>query len=116
MLKKTLALVMLGAAFSAPSRADWNQGRVIRVEPVVSVGFNDGPARFQIMYEFGGQRYWTYSDYRPGAWIALPPPRYVYPYRWGEHHHYRWGGNHDRRGGWDDGHRGDGHFRGHDRH
>jgi hypothetical protein len=118
MLKKSLALLILGAAFSAPSWADWDhhQGRVIRVEPVVSIGYSNGPARFQILYELGGQRYWTYADYRPGAWIAVPPPRYVYPYRWEARRHYRWnerGHDHD---GWRDDRRDDGPRRHHDRY
>lgn len=110
MLKKTLALLMLSAAFSAPSWADWDHdrgyGRVIRVEPAISFGFQDGRNRFQILYEFGGDRYWTYSDYYPGPWIAVPaPPRYVYRYRWdNDYYPYRWDGGrrHDR---WDDDHR-----------
>ncbi|MGA7179116.1 MAG: hypothetical protein WBX11_05940 [Thiobacillaceae bacterium] len=120
MLTKTLALVMLSAAFSAPSWADWERGRhhgrVIRVEPVASIRLHDGPAHFQILHEFGGRRYWTYSDYRPGPWIVVPAPRSAYPYRGVERDHHRWGGSHDHDGRWDDGHSGDRHFRGYDWH
>lgn len=122
MLKKTLALMMLGAAFSAPGWADWGDGpyygRVIRVEPAISIGFQDARSRFQIQYEFGGARYWTYSDYRPGPWIAVPSPRVVYryrdddhgPYGWHEREHNRWEHGrweHHHRDRWNDGRRGD---------
>ena len=121
MLKKTIALLILSAAFSAPSWANWDAGygRVIRVEPAVSIGFNEGRNHFQILYEFGGERYWTYADYYPGPWIAVPAPRYVYPYSWenryyapyywGPHHHRdhdRWDGDHRHHGDWDGDHRG----------
>lgn len=110
MLKKTFAILMLGAAFSAPSWADHGPyyGRVIQVEPAVSIGFHDGRSHFQIMY--GGERYWTYPDYPPSAWIAVPPPRFVYrydddrrPYRWHEWEHDRWE-RHHHHDDWDDGH------------
>lgn len=118
MLNKTAALLMLSAAFSAPAWADWDfdrgYGRVIRVEPAVSVGFRDGRNHFQILYEFGGERYWTYADTYPGPWIAIPEPRYVYTvpapryvyrYRWDNYYypnHWGDGHRHDR---WDRDHR-----------
>lgn len=106
MLKKALALLMLGAAFSTPSWADWDRGygRVIQVEPAFSIGFRDGRNHFQIQYEFGGERYWTYTDYYPGPWIVVPEPRFVYRYGWsGPHYPYRWddGRRHD---GWGERH------------
>jgi hypothetical protein len=122
MFKKSLAILVLGTAISAPSWADWDlgreYGRVISVEPAVSFNFNDGRSHFRIVYDFGGARYWTYADYRPGPWIAVPPPRYVYrfgdgryrgPYYWHDHRDRdRWdrdGRRHDdyrgdHRGGW----------------
>jgi hypothetical protein len=93
MLKKALALLMLGAAFSTPSWADWDRGygRVIRVEPAISFGFHDGRNHFHILYEFGGDRYWTYADYYPGPWIAVPAPGYGYRYGWDNYYYpYRW--------------------------
>jgi hypothetical protein len=122
MLKKSLALLMLGAAFSTMASADWNHGRdygrVIRVEPAVSIGFHGGRNHFQILYEFGGDRYWTYSDYRPGPWVAVPPPRYAY--RWDDRR--PWWRAQERRehdhhhGDWNDDHRGDWRHGDHDRH
>lgn len=109
MLKKALALLMLGAAFSTTSWADWDQdrgyGRVIRVEPAISFGFHDGRNRFQILYEFGGERYWTYADYYPGPWIAVPAPRYIYRYGWNNYYYpYPWDGGR-RHDGWGEGYR-----------
>ncbi len=110
MLKKTIALLALSAAFSAPSWADWDHdrgyGRVIRVEPAVSIGFHDGRNHFQILYEFGGERYWIYADAYPGPWIAVPAPRYVYPYRWDNRYYapHRWDLGRHRHDGWGEGH------------
>ena len=110
MLKKALVLLMLGAAFSAPSWADWDHdggyGRVIRVEPAISFGFQDARNHFQILYDLGGERYWTYADYYPGPWLAVPAARYVYPYRWDNHYYqpYRWDGGGHRHNGWDGDH------------
>ena len=81
-------------------------GRVITVEPNIVISFgsrhHDG---FRVLYESGGQRYWTHSHYRPGPVIVVPPRHvtHVYharPYGWHDRHDWRedrrdW--RHDRR-------------------
>ena len=73
-MKTSIVLFMLGAALSAPSWADDDHtyGRVIRVEPAATFGYNDGRGQYQIQFELGGQRYWTQSDTYPGAYIEVP--------------------------------------------
>jgi hypothetical protein len=84
MLKKTLVLLMLGAAFSTQAWAHdrgYVYGRVIRVEPAILSGFDDGRSHFEILYQLGGARYWASTDYDPGPWIAVPQPTVVYTRR-----------------------------------
>ena len=97
MLNKSLALLALGVALSAPSWADDEHayGRVIRVEPSASFGYNDGQGQYRIQFELGGQRYWTQSDVYPGPWIEIPAqPHYAYPPRgersYGREEHHWW--------------------------
>lgn len=96
-----LAASLLAASGSALAHNDYGprQGRVISVEPnfVISFGtrHHDG---FRILYESGGQRYWTHSYHRPGPVIVLPARHvtHVYhPYRpgWDDRRDWR----HDRR-------------------
>lgn len=101
-----IATALLAASGTAIARGDDGHGRVISVEPhfVISFGtrHHDG---FRVLYESGGARYWTHTQYRPSRVIVLPPP-----YRVMHEQHYRdygrgWDGHHDRRG-WD-GRRGD---------
>lgn len=97
MLDKSLALLILGTALSAPSWADdeHTYGRVIRVEPTSSFGYDDGRGQYQIQFELGGQRYWTQSDTYPGAYIEVPTrgerEEHHGDYDREEHHeHHRW--------------------------
>lgn len=48
-------------------------GRVIQVEPRLSVSFGTGRYDgFRVRYESGGNRYWTHTTYRPGPTILVP--------------------------------------------
>lgn len=99
-----LAAGLLAASGSALAHDDYGyrHGRVISVEPnfVISFGtrHHDG---FRILYESGGHRYWTHSQYSPGPVIVLPA-RHIHHYRsdWHDRHDWRddrrdW--RHDRR-------------------
>ena len=97
MMKTSLVLLILGAALSAPSWADdeHTYGRVIRVEPAATFGYDDGRGQYQIQFELGGQRYWTQSDTYPGAYIEVPMrgerEEHHGEYDREEHHeHHRW--------------------------
>lgn len=88
MLIRTLTLAAgLFVASGAALAHDYGSrtGRVVTVEPyfVISFGnrYHDG---FRVLYEVGGQRYWTHSPYRPGHTIVIPPQRV----RNVHHHHY----------------------------
>ena len=85
MLRKLLiAAALLTASGAALAHNDRGYGRVITVEPQVVISFGtrqfDG---FRVLYESGGQHYWTYTDYRPVHTIVLPPRHHVH------HHAYR---------------------------
>lgn len=102
MLNRPLSLLILGAALGAPilAQADIGYGRVIRVEPSMSVTYSDGRSLFDIQYERGGERYWIQSDTYPGPWVKIPvPPSHAYYYNAvpgydREEHH--WWRHHDR--------------------
>jgi hypothetical protein len=104
-----IAAALLTAPGMALAHGSERYGRVVEVEPSVSIsfgtGYHDG---FRVLYESGGSRYWTYSPYYPGRTIVLPPRhevRHVY------HHHYRdYGWRGDDRRGWGD-HRRERHHR-----
>jgi hypothetical protein len=90
---------MLTASGAALAHGGDGFGRVITVEPRVSIafgtGYHDG---FRVLYESGGSRYWTYTPYRPADYIVLPARhRFRHDHR---HRHF------DR--GWDDRHGWDG--------
>lgn len=94
-----IAAALLTVSGTALAHRDDGYGRVISVEPnfVISFGtrHHDG---FRVMYESGGDRYWTYSPYRPGRTIILPPRHRVYHV-----HQYReYGGRWDNRRDWND--------------
>ncbi len=103
-----LAASLLAASGTALAYDDYGyrHGRVISVEPhfVISFGtrHHDG---FRILYESGGQRYWTHSYSRPGAYYVLPPGhvRHIHHHRdYGWNDRYDWHGDrrdwrHDRR-------------------
>ena len=103
-----IASTLLAASGTAIARGDYGHGRVVSVEPnfVISFGtrHHDG---FRVLYESGGARYWTHSQYHPGHVIVLPPPHRVthvrhyrdYGYR---DHGYRDHGYRDHGRGWDD--------------
>jgi hypothetical protein len=93
-----ITTALLTASGTALAHNDHAYGRVIAVEPRISVsfgtGYHDG---FRVLYESGGSRYWTHTPRHPGHVIVLPPPHrvtYVQPYR---EYGYR---KYDR--GWDD--------------
>jgi len=94
MLRKLLiATALLAASGAALAHNTPVYGRVVSVEPRVSIafgtGYHDG---FRVLYESGGQRYWTHSPYRPGHVIVLPPQHHRVQH---VYHHY------DHHGGWD---------------
>ena len=101
LLLATALLTASGASFAHDG--DYGYGRVVSVEPrfVVSFGTRE-PDGFRVLYESGGDRYWTYTSYYPGPRIVLPPPyrvERVYYRDYGRDRGER-GWNH-RRGGWD---------------
>lgn len=93
-----IATALLAASGSAIARDDYGHGRVVSVEPNITISFgtphHDG---FRVLYESGGSRYWTHSPYHPGHVIVLPPPHRVTHVR-----HYRDYGYRDYERGWDD--------------
>lgn len=97
LLLASALLAASGASFAHDG--DYGYGRVVRVEPSVSIsfgtGYHDG---FRVLYESGGSRYWTYTPYHPGHIIVLPPQhrvKHVY-------HHRDYGRGWDDRHDWDD--------------
>lgn len=118
MLKRTLFAGLLALASTAPALAsggyydDYVDARVIRVEPHLSFSYSNwgGDDAFRILYEWGGNHYWTHGPRHPGRVIRVRPPRVVHHYyqpyyRYERHHEYR----HDRRhDDLHDGHRGRG--------
>lgn len=130
MLRKTLtAAALLIASTSALANDGYVYGRVITVEPSFSISFgggrhNDG---YRVLYETGGEHYWTHSHIRPREVIYVPRPVYVQPVNYSSYSHgddWRHHGGHgrkDHRSGWRDHDREDndhdrkrGHSRGHD--
>lgn len=114
MIRKLLiAATFVSAGFSGAALAhgDYGYGRVIEVEPRVSVSFGTGYYDgFRVLFESGGQRYWTHTPYRPGPMIVMPPAYRMYPVPPHAVRHYP--GWDDRRG-WRNDYR---HDRRHDRH
>lgn len=104
MLRKSLiAIALLGASTTTMASDDRIYARVVTVEPQFVFSFgnrhHDG---FRVMYEVGGQHYWTHSQHHPGQVIWVEPPRYYYGHPSKHHYkrHYRGHGRgHD---GWDD--------------
>jgi hypothetical protein len=94
MLRKFLiATALLTASGAALAHNDSVYGRVISVEPRVSIAFGTGYYDgFRVLYESDGSRYWTTTPYRPSHTIVLPPRHHVqHAY---QHRHHK--------GGWDD--------------
>jgi hypothetical protein len=98
MLRKLLiATAMLTASGASLAHNDVVYGRVIHVEPSVTLSFGTGYNNgFRILYESGGQRYWTYSPRHPGHVIMLPTRYRIQPV---QHHQHRdrhnWKGHRD---------------------
>ena len=119
MLRKILmSATLLLASSGAWANDGYVYGRVINVEPSIniSIGGHRHQNGYRVLYETGGERYWTHSDYRPRDVIYVPRPVYVQPvqnyYYQGDNGHH--GGRGDYRG--DNGHhRGWGDYR-EDRH
>lgn len=120
MLRKLMiAAALLTASGTALAHDRHGYGRVVTVEPQFVVSFgtrhHDG---FRVLYETGGQRYWTHTTYRPAHTIVLPPHHRA-------HHVHHYGGSrnnwddrrdwHDRRD-WRDDRRDHRHEQRHDRH
>lgn len=103
-----IALALLAASCGAMAHGDLVYGRVVAVEPQFSISISGGRHHdgFRVLYESGGQRYWTYSVYHPGPviWVPYPPGHHVHPPRHRHHHRHEWGGWRDGPGR--DGHRG----------
>ena len=109
---RTLLIATALLTTSGVALARDGHGRVISVEPSISISFgsphHDG---FRVLYESGGHHYWTHTDYRPSHYIVLPPHRQVYYEHPGRHHGWK---GHDRHH-WTS-HREDRHDDRHDRH
>jgi hypothetical protein len=92
MIRKLLiAATLLTATTAAMAHGDSGYGRVVSVEPRVSISFGTGYYDgFRVLYESGGRHYWTSTPYRPGPVIVVPTHYRVHHV----HHH----GHHDR---WD---------------
>jgi hypothetical protein len=99
-----IATALLTASGAALAHGDDGYGRVITVEPRVSIAFGTGyPDGFRVLYESGGSRYWTYTPYRPRDYIVLPAHhrvRYVERYRDYGHGWDDRRGRDDYRDGW----------------
>lgn len=114
--------LLIASAFLAASGSVFAQdgyGRVVSVEPYVSVAFgssrHDG---FRVVYESGGRHYWTHMPSYPDYVIAVPPPHrvhYIDHYTPQYKRHYKHHDKHwrDDRRDWDDRHDG---WRGHREH
>ena len=112
MLRKTLiAASLLIASGSVLANDNYVHGRVITVQPSISVSVGGGhhDNGFRVLYESGGQRYWTHSDYYPRDVIYVPRPVEVQPVYYSDRSYRR---DEGYRHGWRDEHHG---WRGHDR-
>lgn len=102
-MRKTLfAAAMLAVSTVAMAHGDYVYGRVVTVEPAFSFMVSSGHPhdRFRIMYEVGGQHYWTHSRHHPGAviWVPRPVVHHVHQHKFKhhsrdgryDHHHERW--------------------------
>ena len=102
MLRKSLiALALLAASTGVMADHDDHiYGRVVTAEPhfVLSFGGSRHQDGFRILYEVGGNHYWTHSPRRPGPVIWVPRPVSYYAY---QQRHHDWD---RRRGDWRDDH------------
>ncbi len=124
MLRKILmSATLLFASSGAWANDGYVYGRVINVEPSIniSIGGHRHQNGYRVLYETGGERYWTHSDYRPHDVIYVPRPVYIQPvqnyYYPGDmgHHGGGYRGDNGHHRGWGD-YREDHHeWRGHDR-
>jgi hypothetical protein len=115
-----ITTALMATAGTAFAHDDYGYGRVVSVEPQISISFgtrhHDG---FRVLYESGGYRYWTHTSYHPGHVIVLPQHhhhsvRHVYQYR--DDHGWNDGPRWDDGRGWRKEHRGGHHkHRRHDR-
>lgn len=96
-----IAVALLGTSGSAMARGSYDYGhdtgRVISVEPYFSISFgsrhHDG---FRVLYESGGDHYWTHTTYRPSHTIVLPPRHQVHHV----YHYSDYGYGRDKRHKW----------------
>lgn len=103
--KLLIATALVAASGSAFAHGGPNYGRVVSVEPYVSVAFGTGRHDgFRVVYESGGRDYWTHSAYYPREVIVVPPPRRVHVVHYYvphvKHHRNKHWRDDDRRG-WD---------------
>lgn len=109
MLRNSLIAISLLAASTGAmaGHGDYIYGRVVTVEPHFSISFGGGSHHdgFRILYESGGQHYWTHSRHRPGhvIWVPRPVGHYIHHHK---HHQRHDRGNHrddrhDDRGTWE---------------
>ena len=105
-----IAVALLGTSGAAMARGsydyDHDRGRVVSVEPHFSISFgsrhHDG---FRVLYESGGNHYWTHTTYRPSHVIVLPPRHQVhhvyhysdYGYGRDKRYKHKWKKHHDDR-------------------
>lgn len=104
-----IAVALLGTSGAAMARGSYDYGhdtgRVISVEPHFSISFgsrqHDG---FRVLYESGGNHYWTHTTYRPSHAIVLPSRHQVHhvyhysDYGYGRDKRHKWKKQRDDRG------------------
>lgn len=100
MIRKLLiAATLLTASGAALAHGDSGYGRVISVEPRVSISFGTGYYdSFRVLYESGGRHYWTTTPYYPGPVVVVPTQYRVQHVHRHHHDHNHW----DNRRDWDD--------------
>lgn len=103
-----IAATLLSTSGAALARDSYDYGRVVSVEPHFSISFgtrhHDG---FRVLYESGGDHYWTHTTYRPSHTIVLPPRHQVHHVYYYSDDGHGWDKRSRHHKDWDDDRRGD---------